>query len=361
MKITVIGAGNCGLAMAAYISRAGHEVTLWNRTGSKVAELMARPLIRCEGIIQEEIPLHCVTDDMVLALEAPDLILITTPANAHKDLAESMARHLQREVPIILNPGRTLGALEFRMTFQRFNESLRPPIAEAQTIIFTCRRTGVDRVHVIAMKSDVLLSTFDARQNKAMVANLPGCIRPFFLPAASMIETSIGNVGMILHCAPLLLNAGWTENETSLYKYYYDGITPTIASFLEKLDLERVAVSKALGHTVERTEDWLKRSYPVEGETLYECLQNNEAYRKIDAPATLQHRYLFEDVPCGLVPLEAVGLNYGIDMTHTSLIIDLASRLMKVDFRRTGRSLESLGLSCGKHCLREILEGETGT
>ena len=104
----------------------------------------------------------------------------------------------------------------------------------------------------------------------------------------------------------------------------------------------------------------MKRSYPVEGETLYECLQNNEAYRKIDAPATLQHRYLFEDVPCGLVPLEAVGLNYGVDMTHTSLIIDLASRLMKVDFRRTGRNLESLGLSCGKHCLLEIMEGETG-
>lgn len=127
-----------------------------------------------------------------------------------------------------------------------------------------------------------------------------------------------------------------------------------------KLDLERIGVSKALGHPVESTRDWLKRTYHIEGETLYECLQNNEAYRKIDAPATLQHRYLFEDVPCGLVPLEAVGLNYGVDMTHTSLIINLASRLMGVDFRQTGRNLESLGLSCGQNCLLEILEEKAG-
>ena len=358
MKITVIGAGNCGLAMAAYTSRGGHQVTLWNRTRSRVAELIARPLIHCEGVVQGAFPLYLVTDDMALALEDPDLILITTPASAHKELAQLMAGHLQREVPIILNPGRTLGALEFRMTFQRFNPTLKPPIAEAQTIIFTCRRTGADRVHIIALKSDVLLSSFNGSQNKAMLALLPDCLREFFLPASSMIETSIGNVGMILHCTPLLLNAGWTENETNLYKYYYDGITPTIASYLEKLDLERVAVSRALGHPVESTMDWLKRTYHIEGETLYQCLQNNEAYRRIDAPATLQHRYLFEDVPCGLVPLEAVGMQFGLDLNHTSLIIDLASRLMEADFRQRWRNLESLGLSCGQNCLLEILEGE---
>lgn len=361
MRITVMGAGNCGLAMAAYTSRGGHQVTLWNRTRSRISQLMEHPLIHCEGVVQGDIPLYRVTDDLALALEAPDLILITTPASAHKDLAQLMAGHLQKEVPIILNPGRTLGALEFRMTFQRFNPTLKPVIAEAQTIIFTCRRTGPDRVHIIALKSDVLLSGFDASQNKDILARLPDCLRPFFLPASSMIETSIGNVGMILHCTPLLLNAGWTENETNLYKYYYDGITPTIASFLEKLDLERVAVSRALGHPVESTRDWLKRTYHIEGETLYQCLQNNEAYRRIDAPATLQHRYLFEDVPCGLVPLEAVGLKFDLDMTYTSLIIDLASRLMEVDFRKEGRNLESLGLSCGQNCLLDILEGEAGS
>ena len=32
MKITVIGAGNSGLTMAADLALAGHEIILWNRT-----------------------------------------------------------------------------------------------------------------------------------------------------------------------------------------------------------------------------------------------------------------------------------------------------------------------------------------
>lgn len=356
MKVTIIGAGNCGLAMAAQVSQGGHEVSLWNRTGAGIADLMAHPLIHCEGVLEGAVPVHRVTDDLALALESPDLVMVTTPAHAHKSLAQKMAPHLPSGVPVILNPGRTFGALEFKMTFEAMGRGEDLLIGETQTIIYTCRKTKADRVLVIAMKSDVLLSTFDARQNPALLARLPDCIRVYFKAADSMIQTSIGNVGMILHSAPLLLNAGWTENENNLYKYYYDGITPTISAFLEKMDLERLAVARALGRPVESTRDWLKRTYKIEGDSLYECLQNNEAYKRIDAPATLRHRYIFEDVPCGLVPLEAVGLHYGLDMTYTGLIIDLASRLMDEDFRKMGRNLASLGLDRGASSLLKLLE-----
>lgn len=356
MKVTVIGAGNSGLAMAAHISQGGHQVTLWNRTRSSIAKLIDHPVIHCDGVISGYIPFHRATADIQIALEDPDLVLITTPAYAHKDLAELIARNIDKETLILLNPGRTFGALEFRMIYERYNQKHPQVIAEAQTIIYTCRRTGADAVHVVALKSGVLLSTFNAAENAGIIAKLPDCIRDFFIPADSMIETSIGNVGMILHCAPLLLNAGWTENETNIYKYYYDGITPTISAFLEKLDHERVGVSRILNHPVETTREWLKRTYHIEGDTLYQCLQNNEAYKKIDAPQTMQHRYIMEDVPCGLVPLEAVGQNHGLGMCSTTLIIDLASKLMEIDFRKTGRNLESLGLGQGKQCLNDFMK-----
>ena len=53
---------------------------------------------------------------------------------------------------------------------------------------------------------------------------------------------------MVLHCAPLLLNAGWTESDRNIYKYYYDGITPSVGKLIEQIDLERVSVSVSLGH-----------------------------------------------------------------------------------------------------------------
>ena len=101
---------------------------------------------------------------------------------------------------------------------------------------------------------------------------------------------------------------------------------------------ERVSVSEALGLKIESTEEWLKRTYHIEGDNLFECIQNNEAYKTIDAPNSLKHRYIYEDVPCGLVPIESVGLKLGLDMSYTTLTIDLACKLIGIDFRETGRT-----------------------
>jgi opine dehydrogenase len=342
MNVTIIGAGNSGLAMAAHLSKEGNRVTLWNRTRSNIAKLIDTKEINRSGLIDGKIKVDCVTDDIEKAIEAADVIMVTTPANSHKEIAEEIARIIKKEVVIVLNPGRTFGALEFREVYEKNNHKIKQSIAETQTIIYTCRRTGEDSVNIIALKSDILISTFNAAENKTIIERLPICLRRYFIPARSMIETSIGNIGMILHCAPLLLNAGWTESTSNIYKYYYDGITPSIGRFIEKIDRERVSVSAALGLTVETTREWLKRTYHVQGESLYDCIQNNEAYKTIDAPASLQHRYIFEDVPCGLVPLEAVGINLGLNMKNTSLVIDLACSLNETDYRKIGRNLESL-------------------
>lgn len=340
MNITVIGAGNSGLAMAAHLSKENHKVTLWNRSKDNISKLMETHTIICKGVIDGKVKINLITDDIEKAIEDPDIILITTPANSHKELAEQIAKNIKRETLIILNPGRTFGALKFEAIYNEYNPTLKQTIAETQTIIYTCRKTCEDSVDIISLKSDVLISTLNANENKDIISKLPKCIQQYFIPAKSMIETSIGNVGMILHCAPLLLNTGWTESKTSIYKYYYDGITPTIGRFIEKIDKERVSVSKELGLEVETTKDWLKRTYGVQGGDLYECIRDNDAYETIDAPNSLEHRYIFEDIPCGLVPLEAIGKRLGLEMENTSLIIDLASNLLDVDFRKIGRNLD---------------------
>lgn len=342
MNVTVIGAGNSGLAMAAHLSKEGNNVILWNRTKSKITRLIETRTINCSGVFEGKIQVDLVTDDIRRAVQNSDVILITTPANSHRELAEKIAKNIKRETLIVLNPGRTFGALEFKEVYDQYNQDYQQTIAETQTIIYTCRKTGEDSVNILALKTDVLISTFEASKNNYIITKLPESLRKYFIPAKSMIETSIGNVGMILHCAPLLLNTGWTESKNSMYKYYYDGITPSIGRLIEKIDQERVLVSKKLGSEVETTEEWLKRIYHVEGNNLYECIQNNKAYKTIDAPDSLNHRYIFEDVPCGLVPLEAVGQKLGLTMKYSCLIIDLASSLTGVNFRESGRNLTSI-------------------
>jgi opine dehydrogenase len=338
MKITVIGAGNSGLAMAAHLIQNGHSVTLWNRTYEHFGILAKTRIIHSTGIVTGDFLVDVITSDMRIALIDPEIVFVTTPASSHRDIAEAIGKNAKTSSIIILNPGRTFGALEFHSIYSNNINPHNQVIAETQTIIYTCRKTSDDAVNIISIKSDVLISTFDVNENQNLIKKLPECIGRYLIPAKSMVETSIGNVGMILHCAPLLLNSGWTENAISNYKYYYDGITPSVARFIGKIDQERIEVSKALGHEVESTMEWMKRTYHIQGQNLFSTIQNNESYRTIDAPKSLNHRYIEEDVPCGLVPLESTGLALGIDMKCTSLIIDLANAMLDKDFRQSGRN-----------------------
>jgi len=140
VNVTIIGVGNSGLAMAAHLAREGNKVTLWNRSRANIERLMQTRTIYCEGVIAGEYQVDLVTDNLEEVLKKPDVILITTPANAHRELAQQIARYIKRETLIVLNPGRTFGALEFQEIYKRYNTKLRQTVAETQTILYTCRK-----------------------------------------------------------------------------------------------------------------------------------------------------------------------------------------------------------------------------
>lgn len=329
--------------MAAYLSLSGHTVSLWNRSRKTIERLYATKTIHCDGIVHGDAKLALVTTDLEEAIEEADVAIIATPANAHRGLAERFSRVLKNDLTIVLTPGRTCGAIEFLHYYYLGNPSASPVVAETQTALLTSRKNSPNGVTIYAVKDDVYLASADPDfTSDEIIAELPPNLKDHFASAQSMIQTSIGNVSVVLHCAPLLLNSGWTECQESTYKYYYEGITPRIAVFIEKLDRERIRVSEAMGQRVESTKAWLKRSYHSEGDTLYECLQNTASYRHIEAPSTMKHRYIYEDIPYGLVPIESLGRSCGVDMTYSSLTIDLASRLMNQNFRATGRNLREI-------------------
>ena len=342
MKITVIGAGNTGVMMAAHASAKGHQVSLWNRSEEEIPELLKTNTIEVQGVMDGTYKLYNVTTDMKEALKETELILITTPSFAHKDLAKKIAQSLENEAIVILFPGRTFGVLEFLSIFKAYNNDVNIRVAETQTAIYTSRKLSDTQIDLLSIKKDVAFSFLDHEQNEAILKELPEFLQDSLTPANSIIETSFGNVGMMLHCAPLLLNAGWTENEKFSYKYYKDGITPRIARFVERLDQERLDVAKEFGYEIESVSSWVKRIYDVEGDNLYERLQNTTPYDTIEAPNSLEYRYIREDVPNGLVPLESAGKYLGLDMKCTTLIINLASALLETDFREEGRNAKVL-------------------
>ena len=344
--ITIIGAGNSGFAMAGHLLSAGHQVRMWNRPGKDVFTAVRQAGgIRLTGAIRGRFMPAIMTRDIAKAITGADLILVTVPASAHASVVKAMLPHLEDGQTVLLNPGRTCGALECHAIAKQSGCGKDVTFAETETIVYTCRKTGPDSAAILAFKTNVLLAAFDPTRTRQVIRLLPECIRDRFIPAASTLETSLGNVGMILHCSPVLFNIGWIETERTNFKYYYEGITPSVAAFLEKLDAERLEVGRRCGIDIPSVAEWMRRSYGVQGKNLYECIQANASYARIDAPQTLQHRYLFEDVPTGLVPLEAIGQALGCPVTLTTTIIDLANRLVESDFRECGRNGALIGLS----------------
>lgn len=335
MKVLIMGAGHQGLAMAYHLSREGVNCSLWNRSVKNIDKILLKKEINCSGLYCGTQSIDSVSTDILDVLQK--IIMITTPSSAHNDIAEILAPHVDSSYTIVLNPGRTYGIDNFINCLKKYNCKSIPRIAETQTIVYTCRRDGANDVEIFALKSNVCISSINEEVLTNILNDLPISFTKYLKPVNSKFITSLGNIGMVLHCAPVLMNIGWIESEKVKFKYYYDGITPTIAHILEKLDAERLLVAREMGVEVDSVQDWLKDTYCIEGSSLYELLQNNNAYRMIDAPISLNHRYLEEDVPNGLVPLEDTARKLGIDVPVTKMLINLANLVMFKDYRLIGR------------------------
>jgi opine dehydrogenase len=70
---------------------------------------------------------------------------------------------------------------------------------------------------------------------------------------------------------------------------------------LEVLDRERVTVASSLGIRARTALEWLKLAYDTVGEDLHEAIHNQPGYYGIKVPPTLNHRYIFEDIPACII------------------------------------------------------------
>jgi opine dehydrogenase len=352
VRFAVIGGGNGGLAMAGYMAYKGFSVNLYNRTQERIQSLIENPTIYLNGAVESSGLLNKVTCNLKEAIRDTDIIMVTTPATGHYDLARLMAPHLEEGQIIVLNPGRTGGALEVYETLRKSGCQKNIVVAEAQTFIYACRAIGPRSAKIFSVKHEVALAAIPAIFTKKVIRLLSGAY-PQFTPAKNVMETSLNNFGAIFHPAPTLLNSGHIERGET-FEYYLEGITPSIGHMLEKLDSERMKVATALGVRAVSAMQWLEESYGAKGESIYEAIQNNPAYKGLTAPKGLDTRYIYEDVPCSLVPIYSIALKLGIETPVIDTIIRLANILTGRNFFEEGRTVQKLGLK--DMTVTEILE-----
>ena len=348
MKITVLGAGAGGTAMAFDCASHGHEVRLFDfaQFPDNIAAIAEQGGINAEGDISGFGEIAYSGHDINAALEGAELIYVVGPAYSTEPFGEAVAGKLQAGQTAVVTPGSCGGALAFKRAagLAVDDDSIR--VAETSTLHYAVRLTEPGRIRVfLKLKAGNLLAGLP-RTHTAAILEMISDVYPSMEPADSVLQTSLQNANPIIHPAVTLSNAARIEMTGGDFLFYEDGVSDSVGRLIEALDKERIAIGAKLGITV--------LSDPEMGMRQGYMLENNygSGYRKapgfigIGAQPQLDHRYLNEDVGYGLVFMSKLGEQVGVETPGMDAVIDVATIVMARDYRGEAlRTPETLGIA----------------
>ena len=101
-RITVLGMGSWGTALAMVAASAGRDVRLWGRRPdltAKIADSRTNPDYLPDVSLHDNITPYC---DLQAALDGTDAVLIVTPSRTLREVCASIRPHLPEGVPLAL-------------------------------------------------------------------------------------------------------------------------------------------------------------------------------------------------------------------------------------------------------------------
>jgi len=344
-KVAVVGAGAGGAAVVAQLVNAGHKVALWGRSPDTMAPFQEQGGVAYEGLLGAGLARPALlTCDLNEAVDAADIILVCLPTFAHAEVARALA-HSGTHAPIVLNPGHTGGALEFRHTFQALGAE-PPPIAEFSTLTFVARKHAPGCVTITSAARSVRLAALPHGEAAAQAAKaLFRCAK--LMP--DVLACDLANVNMVLHTPGAVLAAAWIEATEGDFTFYVSGMTAGVARVMRALDSERRAVARAFGHELPCIASEMQAIGTVEAsvtdiDDLVVAIASGEANRRIKAPDSFDHRYYREDFGHGLLPFTVLAGIAAVEVPMASSLLYIGEALVGTGFAAHGRTAERMGI-----------------
>lgn len=349
VRLAVLGGGHGALCMAADLTLAGHQVSLYLRNRERFADTFATRRIGVSGAGRNgEADVRLVTDDMEEALDEAEVVLVPLPAYAHEAIARQAAPFIRPDQLVYVTPG-TFGSFVFA-------RAVGKPIvaAEAATLPYGTRISGPSAVRVTMVAEHLPTGVFPAKHTAQAVATLRR-IYPAVEPVEDALDAALLNVNGALHSSLTIMNAGPIE-AMEAYDIHREGSTPAILRVMAALEGERIALREALGYgpphwpimDYYEHKDWL---YGVRGRQLVQ--QQSVWHEKI----SLTGRYVEEDVQFGLSLWVSLGRELGVPTPLSEAFLQVAGAMNGRDYAQTGQSLDRLGLrGLGVPALKSLLK-----
>jgi opine dehydrogenase len=344
-KVAILGGGNGAFAMASDLALQGFEVRMWSKYFDEFKEIKKTHTIKVSGpLVYGEAKISMITDHIREAIQDADLICPPIPAFTQASVAESLLPCLEDGQVIFLSPG-TFGSYLMYKHLRERGCKKDFAIGETGTLPYLTRKVSPQESRIVTRACHLPTGIFPARKTKEAIEKIRA-VFPSVHPIENALSGALMNAGPILHPPLVVLNTGPIQNP-SPYDIHNEGTTPGIRRTISLLDEERIAVRKALGfqpnhypledyYDETRPNEWM---YPRIAKKL--LMESRLWYEKID----YQHRYVTEDIGCGLAFLVSVADYIGVDVPVARSLLTLAGVVAGSDFMERGRTLKSLGLS----------------
>lgn len=350
-KIAVIGAGDSGHAMAADLTLAGFDVTLYEMHEFKanIGPIITRGGIEITGVARTGFAkISKATSDIADAIKDASHIMVVTQTLAHETVAELCAPHLKDGHRIMLFPG-SGGTLQFAKTLKDKGVSKKILLAEALTCPYACRRKGPALIHVHRLTGPENPAAALPATDTAQIIDELKPLYPALLPAKNVLEAALYNPNNVIHAVGVLLNAARIEFSKGDFWLYREGITPAVWTLLDAVDKEKKAVLEKLGLPILSYNEMALKVMGVDFERF--------AALSSKGPSNLGSRYVTEDVPMGMVFTASLGELIGVDTPNYKAIIKIFSAISKVDYWEMGRTAERVGIAgMGLQALKTFVE-----
>ena len=346
--VAVLGAGAGGAAAVAELSQRGYYVRLWNRSSETLRPYRSAGGVRFEGVLGRGIAVPMViTENLAEAVKAADVVLVCLPTFSHAPIARELAQ-IECKLPVVLNPGHTGGALEFRAAYAAVSPDL-PPIAEFSTLTYVARKYEQDKTSVTGKADSVRVA---ALPNGQRALDFARQLYPGISVESDVLASDLANVNMVLHCPGAVLGAAWVEATNGDFTFYVQGMTHGVARVMSQLDAERRSVAAAFGHDLPSLVEEMQAIGTVPSSwsdvrDIAGAVSSGEANKKIKAPDSFKHRYYLEDFGHGLLPFLQFAAVAGVRTPVAQSLYELAAAATGIDFAATGRTAERMGFDAG--------------
>ena len=346
--IAIIGAGPGGFRLVANLGLAGYRLRLNDIDDAKLTAIRARGGIDVEGTPGGFAPLELATTDLGATVTGADLIIVVSGGNTQPTVARALAPLLVDGQAILLMQGNTGGSLVVRCELDRAGCRAEIELAETDTYPYAMRAVGPTTMRQTTQKRWMQIAAFPGTRSKATHARI-GPLFPQAVAAPDVLHTGLMNVNAILHVANCIANAARIERGGG-HMFYGEGVTSAVANLYTAIDAERMAIAAALAVNVPSLADWIELAYNVRETDFVKTFQRLSAepdgpYVVNKAAGTLNHKYVTEDVPTGLIPIQELGTATGTPTPAIDTLVEMAKLMTGCTFTDEARTLGRMGLA----------------